>query len=77
MPRSNCTSAYSDQGLHCLFAELLKLTKEVSRYVFVITTQNICCWYSLEMPLGGTSNDYLQFMFSQVISIYLLKKKKK
>ena len=43
---------------------------------FVITTQNICCWYSLEVPLGGTSNEYLQFMFSQAISIYLLKKKK-
>ena len=31
--------------------------------IFLISPQNICCGYSLEVPLQGTSNEYPQHMF--------------
>ena len=31
---------------------------------FLISPQNVCCGYSLEAPRQGTSNEYLQHMFS-------------
>ena len=30
---------------------------------FLFLNKNICCWYSLEVPRGGTSNEYPQHMF--------------
>ena len=30
---------------------------------FLFLHENICCGYSLEVPLWGTSNEYLQHMF--------------
>ena len=32
-------------------------------YIFHISAQNIDCWYSLEPPRQGGSNEYLQSMF--------------
>ena len=32
--------------------------------MFLILHKNICCVYSLEVPQGGTSNEYPQHMFS-------------
>ena len=31
--------------------------------IFHISTQNIDCWYSLEPPRRGGSNEYSQYMF--------------
>ena len=31
--------------------------------IFYISDQNIDCWYSLEPPRGGGSNEYPQSMF--------------
>ena len=31
--------------------------------IFLISAQNIDCWYSLEPPRRGGSNEYLQSMF--------------
>ena len=31
--------------------------------IFLISAQNIDCWYSLELPRRGGSNEYLQSMF--------------
>ena len=31
--------------------------------VFSFLNKNICCWYSLEAPHQGTSNEYPQHMF--------------
>ena len=31
---------------------------------FLFLIENIHCWYSLEAPLCGASNKYLQYMFS-------------
>ena len=31
--------------------------------VFLFLNKNICCGYSLEVPLRGTSNEYPQHMF--------------
>ena len=31
--------------------------------IFLISAQNIGCWYSLEPPRRGGSNEYLQSMF--------------
>ena len=31
--------------------------------IFHISAQNIDCWYSLEPPRRGNSNEYLQSMF--------------
>ena len=31
---------------------------------FLFLDENICCWYSLEAPRRGTSNEYPQHMFS-------------
>ena len=30
---------------------------------FLILHKNICCWYSLEAPPRGASNEYTQHMF--------------
>ena len=35
--------------------------------IFHISAQNIDCWYSLEPPRLGGSNEYQQFMFSAEI----------
>ena len=32
--------------------------------IFLFLHENICCRYSLEVPQWGTSNEYLQYMFS-------------
>ena len=45
---------------------LLKACKYSSRYegiiihiiIFLFLLENICCWYSLEVPRWGTSNEY-------------------
>ena len=37
--------------------------QEVTKIFFLITSQNICCGYSLEVPQWGTSNEYPQHMF--------------
>ena len=31
--------------------------------IFLISAQNIDCWYSLELPQRGSSNEYPQSMF--------------
>ena len=31
--------------------------------IFLFFNKNICCGYSLEVPRGGTSNEYPQHMF--------------
>ena len=31
--------------------------------IFLIFAQNIDCWYTLEPPQLGSSNEYPQFMF--------------
>ena len=33
--------------------------------IFLISPLNICCGYSLEVPQGGTFNEYPQHMFLQ------------
>ena len=41
----------------------LKLYRQNFWYFFHISAQNIDCWYSLELPCWGSSNEYPQSMF--------------
>ena len=52
----------------------LKIQSKNYSYFFLSLNKNICCGYSLEVPQGGTSNEYPQHMFSwrNKISIMLL-----
>ena len=58
----NIYIATDKRGIHIIF--------------FLFLHENICCWYSLEAPRRGASNEYQQHMFSwrnkKDISIYLL-----
>ena len=50
------------------YTEILKVVKKENFQqkkfdIFLIFAQNIDCWYTLEPPRGGGSNEYPQSMF--------------
>ena len=46
-----------------LYFQKLNTFREKNSDIFHISAQNIDCVYSLELPLRGGSNEYLQSMF--------------
>ena len=69
-PDQTLCSVASDLDLHCLPITLLGVSRLQwikEDYLTIILSQilhkSICCWYSLEVPPQGTSNEYQQHMF--------------
>ena len=80
-PDQMLCSAASDLGLTVCKGPAVPIFKVITGILSCHTctkTKNICCWYSLEVPLRGASNEYPQCIFSwrckKNISPFRLKK---
>ena len=55
------------------YHEKLKEKSDKKSDIFYISAQNIDCWYSLELPCRGGSNEFPQSVISPVTPVLLYK----